>query len=115
MQVDLLDSNIYVLKRQMAQTEVEVRNESKDPRLGYCADSDVHSCLQDSSKLTRQVQADLDRLADTDSPATCKLCVSLKQLMEAYDYKCKQTNRFDKVCVVGLAVKCRLRTCKLIP
>lgn len=38
----------------------------------------------------QQVQADLDRLADTDSPAACKL--SMKQLMEAYDYKCKQAN-----------------------
>jgi hypothetical protein len=65
--------------------------------------------------LMQQVQADLDRLADTDSPATCKLRVSMKQLMEAYDYKCKQANRFDKVCVVALAGNSRLRTSKLLP
>ena len=72
----------------MAQTE----ERTERSWLRYCADSDVHSCLQDSSKLMQQVQADLDRLADTDSPAACKLCVSMKQLMEAYDYKCKQAN-----------------------
>ncbi len=35
--------------------------------------------------------------------------------MEAYDYKCKQANRFDKVYVVALAGKSRLHTCKLTP
>ncbi len=63
----------------------------------------------------QQLQADLDHLADTDSPAACKLCDSLKQLLEAYDYKCKQANRFDKVHVVVLAGKSRLHTCKLTP
>ncbi len=68
--------------------------------------------------LMQQVQADLDRLADTDSPATCKLRVSMKHgslELEAYDYKCKQANRFDKVCVVALAGNSRLRTSKLLP
>ena len=53
----------------------------------------------------QQLQADLDRMAETDSPAACKSCVSLKQLMDAYDYKCKQANRFDKVYIVALAGK----------
>ncbi len=68
----------------------------------------MQSCLQDADQLMQQLQADLDHLADTDSPAAYKLCGSLKQVMEAYDYKCKQANRFDKVYVVALAGKFRL-------